>query len=128
MYCFLLVKHFHLTPILRGLKKKSNPPIRHFVMAAILDFEFFYGVLYSTSQALSFDTHIEGVEKKSVIGHIVTAAILDFKFFHGVLYSTSQALSFDTHIEGVEKKNIIRHFVTAAILKLEFFLWCTVFY
>ena len=73
-------------------------------MAAILDFEFFYGVLYSTSQALSFDTHIEGVEKKYVIRHFVTAAILDLKFFHDVLYSTSRALSFDTHIEEVVKK------------------------
>ena len=72
-------------------------------MAAILDFEFVHGVLYSTSQVLLFGTHIERVEKKYVINHFVTAAILDLEFFHGVLYSTSQALSFDTHIEGVEK-------------------------
>ena len=61
MYCFLLVKPFHLTPILRGLKKRV---IRHFVTAAILDLKFFHDVLYSTSQALLFDTHIERVEKK----------------------------------------------------------------
>ena len=50
-------------------------------MAAIFDFEFFHGVLYSTSQALSFDIHIEGVEKKYVIRHFVKAAILDLEFF-----------------------------------------------
>ena len=76
MYCFLLVKPFHLIPILRGLKKRV---IRHFVTAAILDLEFFHGVLYSTSQVLSFDTHIEGVEKKYVIRHFLAAVILDLQ-------------------------------------------------
>ena len=87
--------------------------------AAILDLNFFHGVLYSTSQALSFDTHIEEVEKKcnppfSGGGH------LGFGLFSWcALYSTSQALSFDTHIEGVEKIYVIRHVVAAAILDLQ---------
>ena len=72
-------------------------------MAAIFDLEFFHGVVYYTSQALSFYTHIDGVEKKYVFRHFFATDILDLEFFHGVLYSTSQALSFDTHIEEVEK-------------------------
>ena len=51
----------------------------------ILDLELFHGVLYSTSQALLFDTHIEGVKKKNIIRHFVVASILDLEWFHGVL-------------------------------------------
>ena len=83
-----------------SIHKLYDPPFcfgRHFG----LEF-FFYSVLCSTCQALSFDTHIEEIKKK-VIRHFVVAAILDLEFFQGVLYSTSQALSFDTHIEGVQK-------------------------
>ena len=61
VYCILLVKPFHLIPISRRLKKICNPP---FCDGGHLVFGIFHGVLYFTSQALSFDTHIEGVEKK----------------------------------------------------------------
>ena len=74
---FLLVRPFHLIPILRELKKKCNPPS---CGGGHLGFGMFsWCALYSTSQALSFETHIEGVKKIYVIRHFVAAAILDLQ-------------------------------------------------
>ena len=78
VYCVLLVKLIHLIPILRGLKK-SNPS---FCGGGHLGFGMFsWCTLYSTSQALSFDTHIDRVEKIYVIRHFVAAAILDLQWY-----------------------------------------------
>lgn len=50
-----------------------------FYVAALLDLHFLQCVLYSTSQALSLNTHIEGVVKKIVIHYFVAAAILNIQ-------------------------------------------------
>jgi hypothetical protein len=75
-------------------------------------------LLYSTSQELSFDSHIDGVINiKYKIRQFAAAAILNLHFYT-VLYSTSLDLSFDTHDKGVAKEYKVGHFVARAILDL----------
>lgn len=56
------VKLTYLLPIItRYIRKPPKTTIRDFVLTAILDLKFVKVLKYSIIQALSFDTHIEGM-------------------------------------------------------------------